>query len=277
MAEEGEVVDVEESPTTEVEQTEETGDQVENQEEATTSDGDDASEATRQNKGVGKRINELTREKYEAKREAEYWRARAEEVARQQVQQPQQTQQQEGPPDISQFSTFEEYQRATARYETRLAIQEERQREANARARFEAESKAQRDRTTWSSKESEARDKIVDYDETISTILDDPQIMHHVGIGEALVASDMGPEVLYYLGKNPTEARQIAQFSPAAAAKAIGRIEARIEAQQKQQSKAPPPPRTVGGSSKAVAGLRDDLPVDEWLKQRNKELYGSRR
>lgn len=66
-----------------------------------------------------------------------------------------------------------------------------------------------------------------------------------------LVASDIGPQVLYYLGKNPDKAARIARQTPIQQAEAIGRISAEIKVQpkpQKQLSNAPPPPTPNKGA-----------------------------
>ena len=238
MAEEAQEVAVEEvPPTTEAEEAEETGDQVENNEEATTSDdADDAGETEgRKNKGVGKRINELTREKYdamrkaeEARREAEYWR--------QQATAPRQQPPAEAKPSINDFQTFEEYSEALAEWKFDQKIRQVKAAEyAEQQERTVAEKTTQQAKV-WEEREAQARQEIDDYDEVVIPLLSDPQILYHPGIGEALAASEIGPRILHYLGTNLPEAMAIAQMSPPAAAKAIGRIEAKLEAQTKPKS-----------------------------------------
>ena len=66
------------------------------------------------------------------------------------------------------------------------------------------------------------------------------------------------PAIAYYLGNNVEEAAQIAQMTPLAAARAIGRIEAKLAAPAekpapvlpKKTTTAPPPPKTVSGAGK---------------------------
>lgn len=278
MAEEAQAVEQEEvPPTNEAEQAEEQGDEVEKKEEATTSDdAEDAGETDgRKNKGVGKRINELTREKYDAmrraedaRREAEYWR--------QQATAPRQQTPADVKPSINDYETFEEYSEALAEWKFDQKIKEREIVEYNRQQERTVAEKTTQQAKAWEERESKARQEIDDYDEVINPLLSDPKILHHPGIGEALAASEIGPRILHYLGTNLSEAMAIAQMSPPAAAKAIGRIEAKLEAQSKPKSSAPTPPKPVKPAFKAE-GLRDELPVDEWLRERNRQLYGSRR
>jgi hypothetical protein len=45
---------------------------------------------------------------------------------------------------------------------------------------------------------------------------------------ELVVTSENGPEILYYLGKHPREAKRISKMTPIRAARAIGAIEAAL-------------------------------------------------
>jgi len=47
-------------------------------------------------------------------------------------------------------------------------------------------------------------------------------------MAESIRASDIGPEVAYYLGANPKEAERISRLAPIMQAKEIGRIEAKL-------------------------------------------------
>jgi hypothetical protein len=74
-----------------------------------------------------------------------------------------------------------------------------------------------------------------------------------------VVASDIGPQILYHLGKNPEKAVRIARRSPAQQAAAIGRLEAELSAtaasptQKKPnitKAPAPPTPTPAGGAAR---------------------------
>lgn len=78
---------------------------------------------------------------------------------------------------------------------------------------------------------------------------------------DAIMESDIGPKIGVYLARNLNEAMQIAQMSPASAIRAIGKIEAKLEAPvpkpEKKTTAAPPPPSTVTGSSGVSKDIND--------------------
>jgi hypothetical protein len=75
-------------------------------------------------------------------------------------------------------------------------------------------------------------------------------------MAEAIIESEKGAEVLYHLGSHPDEAKRIAMLSPLAAARELGRIEARLSMPApRTTTKAPPPVKPVGASD---AGVRKD-------------------
>jgi hypothetical protein len=75
-----------------------------------------------------------------------------------------------------------------------------------------------------------------------------------------VVASELGPQILYHLGKNPDKAARIARQNTAGQAAAIGRIEAELSAAATTPAKkptnnitkapAPPTPTPAGGAAR---------------------------
>jgi hypothetical protein len=57
-------------------------------------------------------------------------------------------------------------------------------------------------------------------------------------------------------------------------ARELTKLEFRLNqpAAAKPVSKAPAPVKPIGASGSADSDLRDDLPLDEWLRRRNKAL-----
>ena len=77
-------------------------------------------------------------------------------------------------------------------------------------------------------------------------------------MAETIKASDLGPDLAYWLGSNPKEADRISRLSPLLQAREIGKIEAKITAEpvQKKTSTAPDPIRPV--TARAVnSGVTD--------------------
>lgn len=102
---------------------------------------------------------------------------------------------------------------------------------------------------------------------------------------EAALESGIAPKVILALGKDLDEAHRIMQLSPARAAAAVAKYAAKLEAdataapEPKPGTKAPPPvPGVVGGRAGTASRSLDDdkISVDDWMKQREKELKARR-
>lgn len=100
-------------------------------------------------------------------------------------------------------------------------------------------------------------EKTPDYDETIMNLDDVPVT---AAFEQIILESENGPALLYELAKDPKEAKRIARLSPLAAARELGKVEARLTAHaqepRKQESKpvtkAPRPIAPVGGKGASV-------------------------
>lgn len=229
------------------------GDDADVSEDSAASDGKDAP-AQRQNKGVGKRINELTREKYEAIRRAEAAEQRAKELE-------QQRQSNAGSPakapgaddgkptleghDFNQEAYLEALAdwRVTQKFSERESQEQERQKQGQEQERvqqfqgrlseFEAANPGKWDAATKA------------------------PINFTAPMLEVIATSDIGPHIAVYLAENLDRADEISRMTPYAAAAALGRLEASLGVQKpvtppsppKTVTKAPPPPSTVGGGS----------------------------
>ena len=95
---------------------------------------------------------------------------------------------------------------------------------------------------------------------------------------EALQTSDKGPDLLYYLGKNPDVASNLYKMHPLAAAIELGRIEATklVKPEKSVKTPAAPPPKLKAVDAtariKSDSAESDKLSDDEWLKRERKRL-----
>ena len=88
---------------------------------------------------------------------------------------------------------------------------------------------------------------------------------------ESIQESDIGPRILLHLQKNRAEAKRIAGLSHIAQIKEVGRIEERLQSRTAATSKAPDPISPLRSNNNPMTGLRDDLPIDQWMKVREKQ------
>lgn len=256
---------VSESPTESVEATEQPADDT----------GEQESTEKKSRGGFQARIDKLTWEKNQREREAEYWRQRAMETAK-----PAEPPKPPEPPptmptlesvgyDEAKYqAALVEFARAEARRETE-AILTRREQEAQQRAKEQS----------FRQREANVRAKYDDYE----------SVAYYAPLSDTVVEmvkeSEEGPELAYYLGKNPEIAKTISQLPERAAARELGRIEQKLAMQREtaakpvaapkpQVSEAPPPPPKIEAvepdTRKSI--YDDSMSVDEWMALRNKQV-----
>lgn len=276
------------------EQGEESGESTESQDtEETEEDDDEGEPEAPQPKGkptVQERINELVRQREEAKREGqaalEALRKEFEEklaaVTAPKAPEPKEEgeptpndQNEDGTPKYELGEFDPQYIRDLTKY----TLNQERK-ALEARAAEEAQqAQAEQARvamvTSWNEKVEAATAAMPDFMEKGQALLaefDSLDSGYAQYLSNLFMSMDKGPDVLYYLANNPDEARQIVNSGAQKATLALGRIEAKFieDAARKtlakpKQSKAPPPPpaqarsRGSNGAFISVAPDTDDL------------------
>ena len=212
-------------------------------------------------------INRLTKQKYQLQARLEEMERRLSEPQRPQAPAP-------GEPKIEDFQDFHEYNKAVVRYEAKQLLEAEQQ---EARKRYQQESAQRHDAEIgkeWEKRISKVRETIPDFDDVLEAA-DDITISDEAKF--AIVESDLGPQVAYYLATHPEEARKLNGLSPVAVVRAIGRIEARIESEAsvKKQSQAPKPVTPVGGGSASSGKDPGKMTDKEWAAWVKKGRTGS--
>lgn len=82
---------------------------------------------------------------------------------------------------------------------------------------------------------------------------------------DALSVSEQAAQVADHLGRNPGEAARIAALAPQLQGYELAKLEGRLASQPKITN-APEPPSTVGARGAPASGLRDDLPIADWMR-----------
>jgi hypothetical protein len=123
----------------------------------------------------------------------------------------------------------------------------------------------------YANSEEKVRDKYDDYDQ----VARNPNVPITEVMAEAIYASDVGPEVAYYLGTNVKEAARISRLSPFLQAKEIGKIEAKLASDPpvKKTSNAPAPispvtARSTGSTSHDTTDPRSvkSMTTSQWIE-----------
>jgi hypothetical protein len=163
-------------------------------------------------------------------------------------------------PPVDQFESPEAYAEALAvkKAEELIALREQQKAQA-------AIADAYHDR------EEEARNKYDDFEQ----VAYNPSVRITDVMAETIRASDVGPDVAYYLGANPKEADRISRLSPFLQAKEIGKIEGRLTDNPpvKRTTSAPAPitPVTARSSNNPSYDTTDprsikSMSTSEWIE-----------
>ena len=135
-------------------------------------------------------------------------------------------------PPVDQFESPEAYAEALAMKKAEELLQ---QRELQKQQAAIEDAYAER--------EEDARSKYDDFEQ----VAYNPNLRVTDVMAETIKASDIGPDLAYWLGSNPKEAERISRLSPLLQAREIGKIEAKLGAEppKKKTSSAPEPIRPV--------------------------------
>ena len=123
----------------------------------------------------------------------------------------------------------------------------------------------------YADREEEARNKYEDFEQ----VAYNPQLRVTDVMAETIKASDMGPDLAYWLGSNPKEADRISRLSPLLQAREIGKIEARLsnDPPVKKTTSAPAPispvtARSSGAPSYDTTDPRSTktMSASEWIE-----------
>lgn len=195
-------------------------------------------EAQKKEPWFQKRIGELTREKYEAKRAADDARAEAERL-RQAIAQGQQGDQ-NGEADVD----------ALAMRKAEKLVAEQRFNESCNKVY------------------SDGAKEFQDFDKAVGNL-------QMVGVSreflEMATAADAGHKILHHLGNDLDEAARILALPPLKMARELTKLELKLsQPAAKPVSRAPDPIKPIGSGRTTDTGLSDDLPIDEWMRRDQK-------
>ena len=227
---------------------------------------------------VKKRIDELTRDKHEARRYSE----RLEKLLEQQEQMLKQfapKNESQAPklaaPDPNDFAGGQydprymdamlQYTRVSAVEEAKAAVAAEYEQRAATQTAMAAQAKLE-------NAEIAARVKFADYDIVIEGITSDPRLAQNATIRQALLGLDNGPEIAYMLGRNLDVAYEIAGLdNPIAAGMKLAEI---INRAPRAKSNAPTPIKPLNGAAGGVPrNVKNyaEMTTVEYIAARNAE------
>lgn len=163
-------------------------------------------------------------------------------------------------PPVDQFESPEAYAQALA-YQKAEELIAQREQARQQAALLES----------YHEKEEHARDKYEDFEQ----VAYNPNLRITDVMAQTIQASDIGPDLAYYLGSNPKEADRISRLSPYLQAKEIGKIEVKLSDNPpaKKTTSAPAPiapvtARSTGGTAYDTTDPRStkNMSVSEWIE-----------
>ena len=206
--------------------------------------------------GFQARIDKLTREKYEAEARAQELQGRIDAQ-----------QQPHGAPERSQFESYEDYMRAVAVHEAKEAAKTVFKEHEEAYRQNQVQAEEQQLMASWEKRKEAAQEKYEDYDEVTNVDVPVSQAMQR-----ALLESEAGADIAYYLGKNLAEVERILKLSPGRQFIEIGKLELKVQSPRKLTSGAPAPINALRGGGGVETIGPDDKDDKRWLERRYKEL-----
>lgn len=177
-------------------------------------------------------------------------------------------------PKAENYDSHEEYVEALTdwKYEQREIQKSAKQKEDQIKSDYEKQV------GSFQSKIAEFEKSAPDFKEVISDVDD---VLMTPAVQEAILTSDLGPELIYELAKNRDEFERINSLSPFLAAREIGKFEAKLlkssdsskQTKEIKTTKASAPLKPVGSNSKVtIEKSPDEMDFQEYKKWREKQL-----
>jgi hypothetical protein len=178
-----------------------------------------------------------------------------------------------GVPTVDQFDAYEDYSMAMSAF---VADVRHHERDAERSSAYQAHQHQQaQDAQTaqWNGRLDEARGQDPGFDAALN-----PDTPMSLPMQHLTMDSPQGIQILQWLSANPQESQRISTLHPAEAYRAMGKLEARLEAAPSRASarvvsNAKPPIRPLGTSPHVndAFEITDDLSFDEHFRRANAE------
>lgn len=211
--------------------------------------------------GFQKRIEKLVAQRHELEQRLSERERQLAMVAAQQQQQPTAAE-----PKPEQFEDYASFVSARAEWAAQQAVARTIAAQAAQARQYAAQQEQQRRVMEHAQRVEVARTKYADFDEVLEAAPASPVML------EYLSAIPEGPDIAYYLGRNPQEAQRIASLPERSQAIELGRVAAKVEATQRQQVSNAPSPITPVRANTAPEKSPDRMSIDEWMAARQKKL-----
>lgn len=232
--------------------------------------GEDVGEGENERKpkrGFERRIEKFNQKLSAKEAEIEYWK----KVALGQAPEQQSASQPQGKPKFSDYNDIEAYTDALTDWKLNGALSQVQQQTQFATVA-----------STYEQRLSQFKQTTPDFDEVMSEFVADYGDLNIPEVLEVAMESDVGPNMAYYIAKNPEVIDTLAKLPPRRRYIELGKLEEKVRApkqtapapETKKISAAPAPVKPVKGTGKVESlDLSDpNLSYADWLKRRQATL-----
>jgi len=183
----------------------------------------EATDKPKQNPKLEKRFSELTKRAKQAEAEKQALEARLQELESKVAPAPQQIEQDilGEKPQASQFQDAFEYAEALAEWSAEKALVERDKQEQQRKVEIERQEVIK----SWTSKLEKAKAEMPDFDEMVAS----SQVQVRDEVRDAILESDVGPQILYQLASDDDLAQRISTMPVNKALKELGKLEVQFE------------------------------------------------
>lgn len=202
-------------------------------------DGADTTAEPKKKHWAHERIDDLTRKYRDAERDAQYWREKAQAPV----------------PKLDEYDDYDDFVAAKAVHAVNTEQATSKGQDAQ---RYIADA--------FEARAAVASERLPDFD----AIVRNPKIAITGDMAVVIQSSELGPEMAYHLGKNPSEALRIAQMPAQLQAAEMGKLEVRLSAPAPQRKPLPEPVDTVTGASAGVAKDYSKMTMAEYVEARKR-------
>jgi hypothetical protein len=175
------------------------------------------------------------------------------------------------------YETYDEFQEALVDWKVESRLQAHEAKVRDDRQREQEAQRAQEAVAAQQARIDKFRSEHEDFDAVIAEA--DGNLPLSAPMRDVFRSSEHGPELMYYLCKNPDECDRIAYLHPLEAIKEMGKIEARFEvadsgptSQAEPVTRAPRPIKPVGGGATASSVPLDQMSYQDFKRAREKHL-----
>lgn len=179
-------------------------------------------------------------------------------------------------PKRDDFENLEDYLRAISKYEAEQVTKKELKAEREARqgeaSRTRENAGEARIAKEWQERETAFMAATKGYQETVTAYIEDEVGQLSDVARRSILESEVGPNLLHYLAKNPDEAERIAELSPVRQVAELGKLETKLSPAARKASSAPAPITPVGNSGSTSTKKLAEMTQDEFDKARRKQI-----